>query len=91
MLYGCVTGMVAHDDIRSLPETHRGFLQRCHNEHTSSRNTLDYRILPYHVVFTRSSYEFIETTTMKQTLPHTGRVVHVRDDRLPNIVCGVMV
>lgn len=43
MLYGCVFWTLAHKEFSALRRTHRGFLLRCLNEHTSLRVHLGYR------------------------------------------------
>ncbi|CAM9363994.1 unnamed protein product [Sphacelaria rigidula] len=85
MLCGCVTWTIAHDNIGALRETHRGFLLRCLNKHTSSRCAPDHHMLLYHEAPEIIRCECIKATVVKRTLLHPGRVVRMHDERLPNI------
>ena len=86
MLYGCATWTIAPDKFGALREAHRGFLLRCLNKYTSTRQAPDYHMLPYHAVLEQTRCESIEATVMKRILLHAGQVVRMNDDRLPNMV-----
>ncbi|CAM9757586.1 unnamed protein product, partial [Sphacelaria rigidula] len=89
---GYVTWTTAHGNFGALRDAHRGSLLRCLNKHTSSRSAPDCHMLPYHEALERTSCECIETTVMRRTLLHPGRVTRMRDERLPNIVMrGIMI
>ena len=86
MLNGCASWTIAPDKFGALREAHRGFLLRCLNMYNSSRQAPNYHMLPYHEVLKQTSCECIEAAVMKRILLHASHVVHMRDDRLPNMV-----
>ena len=79
MLYGCATWTIAPDKFGALREAHRGFLLRCLNKYTSTRQAPDYHMLPYHTVLEQTRCESIEATVMKRILLHAGQVVRMND------------
>ena len=71
ILYGCVTWTIAPDQFGALWKAHRGFLPRCINKNTSTRQAPGYHMLPCREVLQQTSCENIEATVMKRVLLYT--------------------